>query len=156
MTTDLGPAVRFPPPLLFVAGLGGGVLLDTLLPPSFSATGGTVWEVAGLLCGLVGLAVVYTGITTFRRFRTAVYPNRPAKVLVDSGIYAYTRNPMYLGMTLFYAGGVMLLLSAGALLLLPVVLVLLYTQVIVREERHLRARFPEAYAEYCRKVRRWL
>jgi protein-S-isoprenylcysteine O-methyltransferase Ste14 len=59
-------------------------------------------------------------------------------------------------MTTFYVGGALLMHSLGALMLLPVVLRLLHVQVIVREERHLHAAFPEAYAAYCRRVRRWL
>jgi protein-S-isoprenylcysteine O-methyltransferase Ste14 len=155
---DRGPDVKFPPPLLFVAGLGGGVLLDRLLaalvPSIIPAT--LPVQVVGIAVGVIGLACVYTGIITFRRARTAVYPNRPASQVVTRGIYARTRNPMYLGFTLFYLGGVLVLASVGALALLPVVLLLLYRLVIAREERHLQRAFPEAYADYCARVRRWL
>jgi protein-S-isoprenylcysteine O-methyltransferase Ste14 len=154
-TRDLGPAVPFPPPILFVLGLGVGLLLDRLLPRR--GIGGGVWrEVVGVALVAVGLGIVYAGILTFRRFRTAVYPNRPAKLVVHTGIYAHTRNPMYVGMTLFYVGGALVLGSWGILLLLPVVLAVLTTQVIRREERHLRERFPEEYHEYCARVRRWV
>lgn len=155
MTNDLGPAVRFPPPLLFVAGLGGGVLLDRLLPAAWRVPRGTPAEVLGVVLGALGLVLVYAGIVTFRRFRTAVYPNRPAKLVVDTGVYGVTRNPMYFGMTLFYLGGVQVLHSTGALLLLPLVLWLLHALVIVREERHLRQAFPAEYDAYCRRVPRW-
>lgn len=111
---------------------------------------------AGLVLVLSGLALVYAGIVTFRRFRTAVYPNRPAKLVVDSGPFAYTRNPMYVGMTVFYAGMVLLLRSVWAVVFLPVVLGLLVRFVIRREERHLTQRFPEEYAAYCARVPRWL
>lgn len=156
MTKDLGPAVRFPPPLLFVAGLGTGVMIDRYgqLPPLWPATPAV--EVVGALLGVMGLAIVYTGILTFRRFRTAIYPNRPAKLVVDSGIYAFTRNPMYLGMSAFYAGGVLILHSLGALVQFPIVLVVLHLHVIAREERHLWQRFPQEYAAYCARVRRWI
>jgi protein-S-isoprenylcysteine O-methyltransferase Ste14 len=112
--------------------------------------------VLGGLMAVVGLTVVYTGILTFRRFRTSVYPNRPAKLVVDTGIYARTRNPMYLGLTIAYLGGVLLMGSIGTLMLLPFVLAALVTQVIRREERHLRERFPVEYADYCARVGRWL
>jgi protein-S-isoprenylcysteine O-methyltransferase Ste14 len=153
---DRGPDVKFPPPLLFVAGLGAGVLLDRLLPSPSAIPASSLFEVAGIVLGVVGLAVVYTGILTFRRARTAVYPNRPAKLVVDHGVFAYSRNPMYVGMTIFYLGGVLLLHSLGALLLLPMVLLLLQALVIAREERHLRATFPAEYHAYCARVRRWL
>ncbi len=156
MDQDRGPDVRFPPPLLFVAGLGVGVVLDRYgrvpsVGPAYAAT-----QIAGIALVVVGLAIVYAGIITFRRARTAVYPNRPATVIVQHGVYGWTRNPMYVGMTVFYVGAALLLHSLGALVLLPVVLRLLYVRVIVREERHLHAAFPDEYAAYCRRVRRWL
>lgn len=152
---DRGPNVKFPPPLLFVLGLGAGVLIDRAygwipLHPQWVAL-----EIIGVALVVAGLGVVYSGILTFRRFRTAVYPNRPAKLVVDTGIYARTRNPMYVGMTVFYVGMVLLLNSRGALAHLPLVLSVLHSQVIRREERHLRERFPDAYADYCRRVPRW-
>lgn len=152
---DRGPDVKFPPPLAYVAAIGAGVLLDQVVPlrwipsnPALEAMGGGI--------AIVGLLLVYTGILTFRRARTAIYPNRPAKRVVDHGIYRFTRNPMYVGMSLFHVGLSLLIPSTWALLLLPPVLVLIVTQVIHREERHLRERFPEEYAAYCARVRRWI
>ena len=156
MAQDLGPAVKFPPPALFVGGLGVGVLLDRFGGVRSPIPDSTALQAIGVTLGLMGLALVYTGIITFRKFRTAIYPNRPAKLVVDHGIYAYTRNPMYVGMTVFYLGGVLVLHSLGAMALLPMVLLVLHSQVIVREERHLLERFPAEYADYCARVRRWL
>lgn len=156
MTKDLGPAVPFPPPLLFVVGLVAGVLLDRRLSLPVLIPDRPMVAVMGGALVVGGLALVYTGIWTFRRWRTAVYPNRPAKLVVETGIYRYTRNPMYLGMTIFYVGVALLLTSIASLLLLPVVLGVLCWQVIAREERHLRERFPEAYQAYCARVRRWI
>jgi protein-S-isoprenylcysteine O-methyltransferase Ste14 len=74
---------------------------------------------------VIGVGFGITGILTFPQFRTAVQPHRPASVLVDTGIYADTRNPMYTGLT------------------------------VAHEERYFRTRFPEAYAAYCARVGRW-
>ncbi len=146
----------FPPPLLFGGGLLLAVLLQRVapLPPLLHA--GIVSVTLGIASVVGGLALMSAGILTFRRFRTAVYPNRPAKLVVDAGIYAYTRNPMYLGLAILYAGVSLLMTSWWAVVLLPIVLLLVRTQVIRREERHLRERFPDAYADYCRRVRRWI
>ena len=153
---DRGPAVPFPPPLLFVGGLAAGILLDLALPlPAVIPDARWVVIVGFALVGL-GLGFAITGILTFRKFRTAVLPHRAASVLVDTGIYAFTRNPMYTGLTVAYLGGVLLTGVLWVLILLPVVLTLLITQVIRREERYLGARFPEAYAEYCARVGRWI
>jgi protein-S-isoprenylcysteine O-methyltransferase Ste14 len=75
---------------------------------------------------------------------------------VEQGPYRFTRNPIYLGMTLAYAGLAVLLNLAWPLLVLPGVLVLLVLMVVRREERHLGATFGDAYRDYQRRVRRWI
>jgi len=152
---DRGPAVPFPPPLLFVGGIAMGVLLDLVLPLPAVIPDARWVVVVGLALVVVGLGCMFAGILTFKKFRTAVYPNRPASLVVDTGIYAYVRNPMYAGLTMAYLGGVLLTGVLWVGILLPVVLTLLVTQVIRREERHLHERFPDAYAAYCARVGRW-
>ncbi len=153
--TDLGPAVQFPPPLLFVGGIAIGVLVDLVLPLPAVIPDARWVVIVGLSLVVIGFGCTFTGMLTFRKFRTSVYPNRPASLVVDTGIYASTRNPMYTGLTIAYLGGVLLIGVLWVLILLPLVLTLLVTQVIRREERHLRERFPEDYAAYCAKVGRW-
>jgi protein-S-isoprenylcysteine O-methyltransferase Ste14 len=63
---------------------------------------------------------------------------------------------MYVGMALSYVGLAVTIGSWWALVLLPIVLLVMTIYVIRREERHLAARFGEEYAEYRRRVRRWL
>ena len=113
-------------------------------------------ELAGWAAVLVGLALMAWGIITFRRERTAVYPNRPARVLVEGGPYRRTRNPMYLGMTILYLGVTALMNSWWPLLLLPIVLWALSRWVISREERYLAAEFGDVYGSYRERVRRWI
>ena len=125
------------------------------MPLPWWATHPLIELLAGVLA-IGGLLLVYAGIATFRRARTAIYPNRPAKQVVEVGVYRITRNPMYLGMTLFHAGFSILFALPWALLLLPLVLIVIVTQVIRREERHLLERFPVEYAAYRARVRRWI
>ena len=151
------PGVRFPPPLLFVLGLGAGWLLHRarpllLLPADFRAVGVVLgWTGILLWAGLTGWAMA-----TFRRARTAIFPNRPATGVVREGPYRFTRNPMYLALVLLYVGVSLLMNSGWALLLLPLVLALLYVSVIRREERYLTAAFGAEYEAYRTRVRRWL
>jgi protein-S-isoprenylcysteine O-methyltransferase Ste14 len=93
---------------------------------------------------------------TFKRARTAIIPNRSASAIVTTGPYRFTRNPMYAGLTLAYVGGALLIGTAWTLLLLPVVIAVLYRRVIRREEAYLDAAFPDVYAAYRGRVRRWL
>ncbi len=153
---DLGPAVPFPPPLLFVGGFALGVVASRVWPLAFPWSNGRASLIGGLMLVAIGVALAITGVITFRRARVAVYPNRPARNLVTHGIYRYTRNPMYVGMTAAYLGGVVLTGVAWALVMLPLVLIVLYAAVIQREERHLCERFPDEYLAYSAQVRRWL
>jgi protein-S-isoprenylcysteine O-methyltransferase Ste14 len=75
---------------------------------------------------------------------------------VTDGVYAFTRNPMYVGMALIFAGVAIRFDSLVALVVLPLVLLWVRTQVIAREERYLTGKFGENYLAYTRKVRRWL
>ena len=78
------------------------------------------------------------------------------QLLVDSGPFAYTRNPLYLSMTLAYAGIATWRRAPVALALLPALLVVVQRGVIEREERYLEKKFGERYLAYKSRVRRWL
>ena len=152
-----GPGVPFPPPLLFIAGFLLGWWLDTRLEFLIHGTGaGPIQVGLGFALVGVGFLVMLWGITTFLSARTAVMPMSPARSIVVTGPYRFTRNPMYVGLTVAYVGIALLVNMAWPLVTLPAVLIALRLFVIAREERHLRQAFPEAYAAYCARVRRWL
>ena len=107
---------------------------------------------------LVGGATMLAGIIEFRRGRTTVNPMTPAaaSTLVVTGVYRWTRNPMYLGFGVVLLGWAIWLANAGAFA--PLFLYVLYMNrfQIGPEERALEARFGAAFTEYCERVRRWL
>jgi protein-S-isoprenylcysteine O-methyltransferase Ste14 len=102
------------------------------------------------------LVPAFSAFFCFFRARTTVRPDRAASSLVTSGPYRFTRNPMYLSLTLLYAGVATFYQSVWAWLLLPAVLAYLDRRVIRREEIFLERRFGPDYARYCAKVRRWI
>ncbi|MDH5736875.1 MAG: isoprenylcysteine carboxylmethyltransferase family protein [Gammaproteobacteria bacterium] len=115
--------------------------------------------IVAILLGLSGLIVIVMGILTFRRHETTVNPLKPrtATRLVDSGIYGYTRNPMYLGnVIILIAWGVFL--DNGLLLVSAVVFFVLFMNLfqIGPEEEALSDLFGEDYRAYQQKVRRWI
>jgi protein-S-isoprenylcysteine O-methyltransferase Ste14 len=157
MGAGRGPNVRIPPPLIFVAGWIVAWLLHRARPFALDGSETSAWQTAsGALALVAGLTFMFWGIVTFASLRTPIVPTRPARVLVEQGPYRFTRNPIYLGMTLAYAGLAVLLNLAWPLLVLPGVLVLLVLMVVRREERHLGATFGDAYRDYQRRVRRWI
>jgi len=157
MQTSLdGARVRFPPPLVYVAGLVAGVAAGRIWALPNLGLSPSVRDIAGAAAILAGIIVSGTGAGLFIRRGTAIIPYKPATTLVTTGIYRWTRNPMYLGMALLYVGAAFLLNSLPALVLLPAVLAIIQSQVISREEAYLKRAFGAEYAAYQRRVRMWI
>lgn len=112
---------------------------------------------AGVLFAL-GVGVAVAGVLAFRRVRTTVNPTRPeaSTAIVSTGIYAFSRNPMYLGMLLVLAAWGAWLADPLALLGPPVFVLWMNLFQIRPEERALASRFGPVYQDYLRSVRRWV
>lgn len=160
-TTDTGTAgVIARPPLLVLGALLLGPALDHLLPMSFpiarTGSGHSVSAIIASCLVLGGAALVAAGIRNFWGAGTPVPTNEPTRALVTTGIHSWTRNPIYLGFLLAYAGIGLAMRSPWVVLLaLPLALTIRYG-VVAREETYLEARFGAAYRDYKAHVRRWL
>jgi len=85
-----------------------------------------------------------------------VQGTRPSSTLVTGGIHGWSRNPIYVGMFLLYAGIGLVVRSPWILILtLPLAITIRYG-VVAREEAYLERRFGDAYRDYKTRVRRWL
>jgi len=105
-----------------------------------------------------GAITIVLGVASFRRAKTTFNPMKPEATssLVVSGVYKFTRNPMYLGLLLILAGWAVFLSNLLALLLLPAFVLYMNRFQIEPEERALRSRFREEFVAYECRVRRWL
>lgn len=114
--------------------------------------------VIGVTCVATGLVVVLAGVFAFRRATTTVNPMHPegASSLVTTGIYRFTRNPMYLGMLLILLGWAVWLAHPLSFLMLPLFVAYMNRFQIRPEERVLRAKFGESFNTYARAARRWI
>ena len=114
--------------------------------------------VASLTLVVGGVTLAVAGFLSFRRARTTVHPTRPeeATSLVTTGIYRFTRNPMYLGLLLILVAWVVFLSSPWALLGAAAFVLYLSRFQIAPEERALLKLFGSEYASYKASVRRWL
>lgn len=156
MDVDVDSAkVTFPPPFVYIGLLLVGLALDHVLPWSIKLTVIGRYVGGGLLIA-AALAFLLAASGRFRKAGTELKPWKTTSAIVGEGVYAFTRNPMYLGMALFMAGLGFLFSSLGVILLLPVAIVLIQTQVIAREERYLEAKFGDEYRIYKSRVRRWI
>jgi len=114
--------------------------------------------VVGASLGSAGIIIIVLAIASFRKAKTTVHPMRPEATtfLVVSGVFRFTRNPMYLGLLLILTAWAVFLSNALAFLLLPAYVIYMNRFQIEPEERALRSKFPEKFAVYERRVRRWL
>jgi protein-S-isoprenylcysteine O-methyltransferase Ste14 len=159
--TDTGTAgVIARPPFLFLGALLLGFVSDHLLPLSFPVPGiGQAHWISAIVAGalvLLGLALAAAGIRNFSRAGTPVPGTEPTRALVTTGIHGWSRNPIYVGMLLLYAGIGTATRGPWVLTLaLPLVFILRYG-VVAREETYLERRFGDAYRDYKARVHRWL
>lgn len=107
---------------------------------------------------ILGLLILVVGGYAFRKAKTTVNPTTPEKAtrLVTTGIYQYSRNPMYLGYLLWLIACVIYSGNVANLLLLPLYLFLANILYILPEEKALEILFKEEYRGYKNSVRRWL
>jgi protein-S-isoprenylcysteine O-methyltransferase Ste14 len=107
---------------------------------------------------VAGVVISGSGVLSFRRARTTVNPLKPesATVLVKSGIYLLTRNPMYLGLLVILLGWAVFLANAAAFVFLPAFIWYMNRFQIEPEERALAVLFGKEFASYKSCVRRWL
>jgi len=111
-----------------------------------------------VIFSLAGVVVALAGVIEFRRQNTTVDPTQPSKCsdLVTSGIYAFSRNPMYLGFLLLLVAWASYLSHALVWLLLPVFVWYLNRFQIELEEQALSQLFPETFPKYRQVVGRWI
>lgn len=147
--------LRIPPRLIAVA-VGFAMLAASFLEPRFDLPQSHHWAI-GVAGALAGAAITFAGATALRTARTTLLPMRPHKTtsLVTTGIFSWTRNPMYLGLATALVGWA-LYLSAAWPLLGPILFVLYLNRFQIQpEERVLTELFGFAYTNYTRRVRRW-
>jgi protein-S-isoprenylcysteine O-methyltransferase Ste14 len=151
-----GAAVRFPPPFVPLIALVLGLVVDLwLLPLSIPLAGGVRYGVAGLLLGL-GAMLMAGAFGLFRKTGQDPKPWESTPEIISTGIYRFTRNPMYVSMGLLQAGIGVALANGWVVLLVPVVWAVIYLIAIRHEEAYLEGKFGNVYTEYKESVRRWL
>ena len=146
-----------PPPLLALAALVLGLLLDWLAP-AYVLTVLLPFDTR-LVLGIVLLAVsaglALPAILAFRAAGTHVEPWKPSSALVTGGIFRWLRNPMYVGLILLLGGLAILLASDWMLVTTIVFALVLHVGVVKREERYLETKFGDSYRRYRDAVPRY-
>jgi steroid 5-alpha reductase family enzyme len=144
-----------PPPLIFL----GGILIALALNrwwrpwPIFVFAG---WRWSGLVLVVAGIALIVAGRRAMLAAETNINPFKPTISIVTLGPFRFTRNPLYVAMTLIYFGLTLVSNTWWGFILLVPVLLLIHFGVVAREERYLERKFGESYRQYRARVRRYL
>ncbi len=146
-----------PPPLIALGAVLLGVALDWLMPAYvlIVLVSRETRIIVGVLLIAAGIALAVVGRGTFVRFGTNVNPFKPSSVLVTTGVYAYVRNPMYVGLGFLVAGIGFAWGSDWTIVMLVVAAFLIHFGVVKREERYLLAKFGDVYRRYMDAVSRY-
>jgi protein-S-isoprenylcysteine O-methyltransferase Ste14 len=145
-----------PPPLLGAACIALGFMAHHFKRLPLFAGARAIQIAIGVGLFVFAGTIIFLARQQFLAHGTHPNPYRPTAAIVSSGVYRFSRNPIYIAFLLivlgfaFCANSMWFLLSAGILF------VLLHLGVIKREERYLSHRFGETYQAYCRRVRRWI
>jgi protein-S-isoprenylcysteine O-methyltransferase Ste14 len=148
---------RLPVPWAFIVAYLVGFVVQLYLPiPIRSPEIVRLSLVAGLILVAIGVAVAFSALGIFKKRGTTTIPFKTPTSFVTSGPYRFTRNPMYVGLTLVYLGVAGTRAEVWPVIVLPVMLAYVNFLVIPFEERNLYDVFGDAYEQYCARVRRWL
>ena len=151
-----GAAVRFSPPFVYLGAVVLGGLLHGLVFPLPLNLRVALRIGVTVVTALLGVALVAAAIGLFRRTGQDPKPWESTPEIISTGIYRFTRNPMYVGMALLQTSIGIGFGNGWILALIPLVLVTIYAIAIRHEEAYLERKFGSTYLEYKRSVRRWL
>jgi protein-S-isoprenylcysteine O-methyltransferase Ste14 len=148
------PRLTVDAPVLLVIAILFTIVLQRLLPLPFFAS--LPSRIIGVILFVGGFFLGFPALRGMLKFHTSPNPHRPTTRLVFDGTYRITRNPMYLGMLISYAGMSIFFQNPWFLLFLPILIWLFIAWVIVPEEKYLEGKFGQEYLDFKSRVHRWI
>ncbi len=148
------PDVKIHPPILMLFHLGAAFLTNWLIPLPLMAP--QTLKTFGLALGFIGFLLGAAAAVEFGRARTTLNPHGSVSKLVTTGVYRFTRNPIYLGFILMTIGVPLALNNFWGIPFAPLLLWSLNALVVRYEEAYLEKKFGDEYAGYRSRVRRWV
>ncbi|MDA2933946.1 isoprenylcysteine carboxylmethyltransferase family protein [Acidobacteria bacterium AH-259-D05] len=142
------------PPFMYGVALLLGIVIHFMFSVSFLPRILVRW--LGVLLILGSTLIGASALRALARARTTFDSREPTTTIVTDGAFRYSRNPMYLSMTLLYLGLASLINSLWILLLVLPLMVVIQRGVVEREEQYLERKFDEEYLRYKTRVRRWI
>lgn len=148
MQTKIYPPVYLLLSIIIMTGL------DRFLP--FVTYANSIATYIGGMLIVAGVLLVFLSAYKFKREGTAIKPFADSSTLVTTGLFGFSRNPIYLGMVLVLCGIGLLLGSLSPFIMPIIFFIFIHQRFILREEKHLTEQFGDVYRTYQKKVRRWL
>ena len=145
---------KIPPPIVtLISGLA--VYFSRTLFPSHH---GMILDVFSILLLICGIMIIRTAFLSFKNHQTTINPLNLTKTstLVNTGIFKYTRNPMYLGMVFILLSIALKFNLYGGLIVILLFLSFITKFQIIPEEKAMESLFGQEYKKYKKTTRRWL
>ncbi|HKV43835.1 MAG TPA: isoprenylcysteine carboxylmethyltransferase family protein [bacterium] len=155
-SAERGARVRFPPPLIVVICILVGVVFQYAVTRAPVPVDRAISAMGGILILMIGLGFIASARILFMRTGQNPAPWTPSSELILKGPYRFTRNPMYLGITLFEIGSGLAVNNLWISLFAAPALVTVHFIAVLPEERYLSKKFGESYKTYRAQVRRYL
>jgi protein-S-isoprenylcysteine O-methyltransferase Ste14 len=155
MTTSAdNPGVVARPPLLYGAAFVVVLVFRWFWPMPIFGQAVALWP--GLVLVALGVGTAIWGRRTMQATGTNINPALPTTAIVTSGPFRFSRNPLYLALTLLYLGLTLAFNTWWGIVVLVPLLIIMHRGVVLREERYLEQKFGDSYRQYRSKVRRYL
>ena len=148
------PGVKIPPPIIFIGFGLFGVLINYLNPLTIE---GPSWL---LYLGLLILIGSFLGfgymINFYKKNETEIEPTKTTSKIITSGLYRYSRNPVYIILCTGPIGLGFIFMTYWAMFAFIPALIVIYFTAVKKEEQYLEKKFGQGYLDYKKKVRRWI
>ena len=146
--------VKFPPPIVYLIWMVAGTILQKYFPLDMGIPSDHQYWGLGLV--IIGIIFIIYTFNIFQKAETNIKPCEPTTNIITSGIYAWSRNPIYLAFNIFPIGLGMFFDNLWIFISFIPSSIIIYYIAIKKEEKYLEDKFGGEYLDYKNKVRRWI
>src|SRR6476659_5811095 len=141
------PGVYIPPPLFYVVAFLASVLIQKFVPLDKVFFYITTAKIIGSIIIVAGMFFTFPSLRQFFKTKNTIVTIKPANSLQTTGIYSFTRNPIYISLLLLYTGLSFMIGNWWNFILLPLLFIMVQEYIIKREEQYLERRFGQEYLD---------
>lgn len=155
-TKQDSPGVYIPPPLIYALTFIAAIFIQKSVYIDDALFRLRLTRGIGILFLIAAFFFLASSLAKFFKTRNTVILIKPASSLQTDGVYAISRNPMYVGLLFIYLGITCFIGNWWNIILIPLLIFIMQAYVIKSEEKYLERAFGNEFIEYKKRVRRWL